>query len=41
MKRKIEELDEAITRADTFRNEIETSISIMTDISREVYRRGL
>lgn len=38
LRRKIEELDEAISRAETFRSEIETAVSIMSEISREVYR---
>jgi len=36
--KRLTELEEALHRAETFRSEVETSIRIMGDISREVYR---
>lgn len=38
LKRRIEELDDKINQAETFRSEIDLAIQIMNDISREVYR---
>lgn len=36
--RRLEEIDEAISKAETFKSEIETTLSIMREISSEVYR---
>lgn len=38
LRRKVEELDDSIARAEAFRGEVDTAIFVMTNISREVYR---
>gem|GEM_PF-2455438 len=38
LRRRSEELEEQIRRAETFRADIDTAVQIMSDISREVYR---